>query len=83
MGDNALTSENVPSIDNLRAHSPQIPDHSRGQPDTSGRVPAPLVAMGARICQVTPLRNDENYVCARAGQPPRARVRSADRDSLS
>ena len=29
-----MTSENVPSIDNLRAHSPQIADHSRPQPDT-------------------------------------------------
>src|SRR5450759_3218222 len=30
----------------------------------------PLVAMEARICQLSPLRNDENYVCARALQPP-------------
>src|SRR5674476_863097 len=34
MGDNALTSENVPSIDNLRAHSPQTAGDSRPQPDT-------------------------------------------------
>jgi len=34
MGDKAVTSENVPSIDNLRAHSPQIPGDSRPQPDT-------------------------------------------------
>jgi len=38
MGDNALTSENVPSIDNLRAHSPQIADDNRPQPDTAGRL---------------------------------------------
>jgi len=31
----------------------------------------PLVAMEARICQLSPLRNDENYVCARTAQPPR------------
>jgi hypothetical protein len=35
MGDKAVTSEDVPSIDNLRAHSPQIPDDNRLQPDTS------------------------------------------------
>src|SRR5665811_1835977 len=34
VGDNALTSENVPSIDNLRAHSPQTAGDSRPQPDT-------------------------------------------------
>jgi hypothetical protein len=34
-GGKPVTSENVPSIDNLRAHSPQIPDDSRLQPDTS------------------------------------------------
>jgi hypothetical protein len=82
-GGKPLTSENVPSIDNLRAHSPQIPDVSRGQPDTSGVYTLPLVAMEARICQLSPLRNDENYVCARAASSARARVRSADRDSLS
>jgi hypothetical protein len=43
----------------------------------------PLVAMEARICQLSPLRNDENYVCARAASAARARVRSPDRDSLS
>ena len=41
MGGKPVTSENVPFIDNLRAHSPQIPDVSGGQPDTSGRVHAP------------------------------------------
>jgi hypothetical protein len=34
MGDNALTSENVPSIDNLRVHSPQTAGDTRPQPDT-------------------------------------------------
>src|SRR5665647_2977714 len=34
MGDNALTSEDAPSIDNLRAHSPQTAGDSRPQPDT-------------------------------------------------
>ena len=59
-GGKPVTSENVPSIDNLRAHSPQTADVSRGQPDTSGRVHTlPLVAMEARICQLSPLRNDE------------------------
>jgi hypothetical protein len=29
-----VTSEDVPSIDNLRAHSPQIPDDNLLQPDT-------------------------------------------------
>jgi len=43
----------------------------------------PLVAMQARICRLSPLRNVENYVCARAASSARARVRSADRDSLS
>jgi hypothetical protein len=33
-GGKPVTSENVPSIDNLRAHSPQIADHNRLQPDT-------------------------------------------------
>jgi len=33
-GGKPVTSENVPSIDNLRAHSPQIPDDNRLQPDT-------------------------------------------------
>ena len=35
MGGTPVTSENVPSIDNLRAHSPQIPDDNQLQPDTS------------------------------------------------
>src|SRR5665647_1039007 len=34
MGGKAVTSENVPSIDNLRAYSPQISGDSRRQPDT-------------------------------------------------
>src|SRR5450759_4626023 len=55
MGGKPVTSENVPFIDNLRAHSPQIPDVSRGQPDTSGRGNAPtVVANKGRIC--LPLR---------------------------
>ena len=33
-GGKPVTSENVPPIDNLRAHSPQIPDDHRLQPDT-------------------------------------------------
>jgi hypothetical protein len=33
-GGKPVTSENVPSIDNLRAHSPEIPDDNRLQPDT-------------------------------------------------
>src|SRR5450759_3206757 len=33
-GGKPVTSENVPSSDNLRAHSPQIPDDHRLQPDT-------------------------------------------------
>ena len=35
MGGKPVTSENVPFIDNLRAHSPQIPDDNRPQPDTA------------------------------------------------
>ena len=38
MGGKPVTSENVPSIDNLRAYSPQIPDDNRPQPDTAGRL---------------------------------------------
>ena len=34
MGDNALTSENALSHNNLRAHSPQTAGDSRPQPDT-------------------------------------------------
>jgi hypothetical protein len=34
MGDNALTSENALSHNNLRAHSPQTAGDSRLQPDT-------------------------------------------------
>ena len=49
MGGKPVTSEDVPFIDNLRAHSPQIPDVSRGQPDTSGRAPAPPLGFGRRI----------------------------------
>ena len=52
MGDKAVTSENVPSIDNLRAHSPQIPDDNRPQPDTSAidapHSKNPSVLAGAR-----------------------------------
>jgi hypothetical protein len=33
-GGKPVTSENVPSIDNLRAHSPLIADGGRLQPDT-------------------------------------------------
>jgi hypothetical protein len=33
-GGEPVTSENVPSIDNLRAHSPQTAGESRRQPDT-------------------------------------------------
>jgi len=38
MSGKPVTSENVPFIDNLRAHSPQIPDDNRPQPDTAGRL---------------------------------------------
>ena len=38
MGDKPVTSENVPSIDNLRAHSPRTADHNRPQPDIPMRL---------------------------------------------
>ena len=49
MGDKDVTSQNVPSIDNLRAYSPQIPDHSRLQPDT----PASKLAVTASCHDVS------------------------------
>ena len=36
MSGKPVTSENVPFIDNLRAHSPQIPDDHRRPPATAG-----------------------------------------------
>ena len=36
MGGKPVTSENVPSIDNLRAYSPQISVDSRRQPTAAG-----------------------------------------------
>jgi hypothetical protein len=36
MSGKPVTSENVPFIDNLRAHSPQIPDDNRRQPTAAG-----------------------------------------------
>ena len=67
-GGKPVTSENVPSIDNLHAHSPQTAGANR---TLLGVYTLPLVAVQARICQLSPLRNDENNVCARAAQPPR------------
>ena len=51
-GGKPVTSENVPSIDNLRAHSPQIPDDNRLQPDTSAidDPQAPRARQLARRC---------------------------------
>ncbi len=40
-------------------------------PKLLGVYTLPLVAMEARICQLSPLRNDDNYVCARTAQPRR------------
>ena len=36
IGDKAVTSENACPPNNFRAYSPQIPDHSRPQPTTTG-----------------------------------------------
>jgi len=84
MGGKPVTSENVPSIDNLRAYSPQTADVSRGQPDTSGRVHAPPGRDGGQDLPVESATERRKLcLCQDCAASARARVRSADRDSLS
>jgi len=77
-GGKPVTSENVPSIDNLRAYSPQTADVSRGQPDTSGRVHAPPGRDGGQDLPVESATERRKLcLCQDCAASARARVRSA------
>jgi hypothetical protein len=59
IGGKPVTSENVPSIDNLRAHSPQIPDDNRLQPDTSAIDDPQAPDLGSTLVAVRQCPNPE------------------------
>ncbi len=78
IGGMPVTSENASPIDNLRAHSPQIPDDNRPQPDTSAidDPQAPRARQHVRRCssnvRILPNANDSDN-----GERPRTVAKSA------